>query len=255
MTKPPWLLHTNEFVPFADTLPRPSYTPILPATYGESDLHAATLVNRQNEITPPNFNMYPVGTWAIQQVHTEHYLYQLQYLPLRKIIPTETPANHTIAKYAHWLKEGYTPPPIRVIETHHFQYRITDGHHRYTLIKQRGISHIYAWVSMSLISKNSSGSLNSTGLTRENAILLAIRNNIHIPREVIHEALNREIQLLQTLPSNITIGEIDPNEWCMLNNMETSLKLIEMKPTKLSNYEKYVTQRTELGNKLLTNLT
>ena len=104
---------------------------------------------------------YPwsVGTWRIDHMKLGYgrMIEQLREIPVQDIEIAEedytNPKNNNegrgddARRYARWIREGTTPPPISVLETDSGALRVVDGHRRLAAMKMAKEKSIRAWVS------------------------------------------------------------------------------------------------------------
>lgn len=188
----PWEMIRDEFVDYRQTLPRPRHASLVYAKNGsEEELHNATIKRRRDEITPPDFTDYAIGTWML----ADDSLYQLRELPIMELLLSEGPNRITVEKYMNWyrnLKSDF--PPVRVVETNGFHYRLSDGHHRLQAMKNLGFSSVKAWVNVSFYER-----LDVIGIDKLYArdcnypelVLMAMRTHQHVPTTVLCDAMSQ----------------------------------------------------------------
>lgn len=94
------------------------------------------------------------GTWIVAdyKLMDGHPMGQLRLMDVNDIIPTEdlVPTNTQgrgwdSERYADWMREGKTPPPITVLEMENGEYTVSDGHRRYFAAKAT-TGRVWAWV-------------------------------------------------------------------------------------------------------------
>ena len=122
----------------------------LPQGYDEASIEARSQAARNAENTPPKYNPYPIGTYAVDRFGELH---QLQSIPIDEVIVKNegTQRTETIDKYSKWQKESGNIPPVKGVENYDVyggKVVITDGNHRVLAAKQNGLKEIPVWVSL-----------------------------------------------------------------------------------------------------------
>lgn len=104
--------------------------------------------------TPAGEYNLKAGTWVVgdYKLLDGHPMGQLRLMDVNDIKPTEdmVPTNTQgrgwdSERYAEWIKEGKTPPPITVLEMEDGGYTVTDGHRRYYAARAT-TGKVWAWV-------------------------------------------------------------------------------------------------------------
>jgi len=156
----------------------PTFTPVAAANGGEAERHRASVENRRRETTPPVVVHHPLGMWAIDYTGDLWHLEELEIAALERM---EEPYGNIVAKYAAWIGEGHTPPPIRVLQMQSGTYRVSDGHHRTAALEHTGAKTIRAWVSPP------GRIMRLFGLSYEEAVTTALLAGVLVPLRVARE--------------------------------------------------------------------
>jgi hypothetical protein len=113
------------------------------------------------------------GMWIVSEYNTNygHIIGQLRLMDTEALVPSEdmVPTNtegrgYDSERYAQWMVEGKTPPPIDVLEQEKGTLSVIDGHRRYFAAKRNG-QKVWAWVWP--IAQNPTYPNLKTGLTYE----------------------------------------------------------------------------------------
>ncbi|HRH46615.1 MAG TPA: ParB/Srx family N-terminal domain-containing protein [Pyrinomonadaceae bacterium] len=139
----------------------------------------------------------PRGTWRIvQTAKFDKYgdaIEQLRDISVADINVSEDTVYEgreaDADRYAQWLKEGQTPPPIRAAELENGKFQISDGHRRLLAHKKAGRLTILVWVAPIADTglKSFEGKMIPTDLTHQLAIKAALKNNFKVKPEVLAE--------------------------------------------------------------------
>lgn len=103
------------------------------------------------------FDETPLGTWRIDDFKGiyGHEIEQLRLVRISDLDLAELDSQRRLTAdkrghdevYAKWIREGYTPPPIHVVEREDGKLRVIDGHRRVLAYERLGRKRIKAWVS------------------------------------------------------------------------------------------------------------
>lgn len=124
---------------------------------------------------------FPVGAWFEEAFAMAygHMVYQLTWVALRNIAPTELhggrldPTKHRYLEvYKGWLASGHQPPPVTIVESDSGELRLVDGHRRFVAALELRLPAILALVSFAVpgASFTPEGAPIMTGLTLEIAL-------------------------------------------------------------------------------------
>jgi hypothetical protein len=99
-----------------------------------------------------------IGTWRIDHVRglygreisvlvelDPHHLVDSELDSAGRLLPERRPDAQ---RYEMWIKEGYRPPPVEVLETDRGELKVTDGHRRLVASRNAGAT-LLCWVSPS----------------------------------------------------------------------------------------------------------
>lgn len=121
------------------------------------------------------------GEWAIDGMSLMYgrSLWHAKLIDPKDLEPSESSRDRMrdVDQYEEWLKQGLTPPPIRVIQTKAGKLRVTDGHRRWLAHKRLG-RPVLALVSYAV---------GSTGLTWEIAVQDALKTGLRVPDHILSE--------------------------------------------------------------------
>jgi hypothetical protein len=108
----------------------------------------------------------------------------------RLVFPEGLKRNHTVDKYAEWIRQGSEPPPLTGLETEKGSIKIQEGHHRASAIKETGGDSVNVWVSVTQsvpIGKTEAGEVITSprGVTHRDAVKQAVEQGQPVPQSVL----------------------------------------------------------------------
>lgn len=128
------------------------YREVLRRTYQDNAPDGSPLqVDKRRAPLPKDsaLNRIPVGAWRLGEVG----MYGRQVCQLVQLDPLRLAASEDVRAYmadvrlyAGWLQQGYTPPPVEVLQDWDGRLRLSDGHRRCAAAIVAG-ERIRAWVA------------------------------------------------------------------------------------------------------------